>query len=112
VLEKVLPEVENKVTADMLLPRVIEAVSSFLDHSSLAVTSVYLRRLEGEADRTWPEVAVLAAAVDAKMTEINKTLPSDIRAKTVLNRTKLVDATIGTVDIAPNVVTPGQLNRR
>ena len=36
----------------------IEAVSSFLDHSSLAVTSVYLRRLEGEADRTWPEVAV------------------------------------------------------
>ena len=36
----------------------IEAVSSFLDHSSLAVTSVYLRRLEGETDRTWPEVAV------------------------------------------------------
>jgi site-specific recombinase XerD len=35
----------------------IEAVSSFLDHSSLAVTSVYLRRLEGEADRTWPDVA-------------------------------------------------------
>lgn len=36
----------------------IEAVSSFLDHSSLGVTSIYLRRLEGEADRTWPEVAV------------------------------------------------------
>jgi integrase/recombinase XerC len=36
----------------------IEAVSSFLDHSSLAVTSIYLRRLEGETDRTWPEVAV------------------------------------------------------
>jgi len=36
----------------------IEAVSSFLDHSSLAVTSVYLRRLEGESDRTWPDVAV------------------------------------------------------
>jgi integrase len=35
----------------------IEAVSSFLDHSSLAVTSVYLRRLEGEADQKWPEVA-------------------------------------------------------
>jgi integrase/recombinase XerC len=29
----------------------IEAVSSFLDHSSLAVTSVYLRRLEGVEDR-------------------------------------------------------------
>ena len=36
----------------------IEAVSSFLDHSSLAVTTVYLRRLEGETDRTWPDVAV------------------------------------------------------
>ncbi|MEA2708316.1 MAG: heavy metal efflux system protein [Phycisphaerales bacterium] len=39
----------------------------------------------------------VAADVDAKMSEINKTLPPDIRAKTVLNRTKLVDATIGTV---------------
>jgi integrase/recombinase XerC len=36
----------------------VEAVSAFLDHSSLAVTSVYLRRLEGETDRTWPDVAV------------------------------------------------------
>jgi hypothetical protein len=35
----------------------IEAVSAFLDHSSLAVTTVYLRRLEGETDRTWPDVA-------------------------------------------------------
>ncbi len=36
----------------------IEAVSRFVDHSSLAVTSVYLRRLEGKADQTWPDVAV------------------------------------------------------
>jgi integrase len=35
----------------------IEAVSSFLDHSSLAVTSVYLRRLEGETDAAWWDVA-------------------------------------------------------
>ncbi len=35
----------------------IEDVSRFLDHSSLAVTSVYLRRLEGEADRAWERVA-------------------------------------------------------
>jgi len=35
----------------------IEAVSSFLDHSSLAVTSVYRRRLEGIEDRTWADVA-------------------------------------------------------
>ncbi len=40
----------------------IEAVSSFLDHSSLAVTSVYLRRLEGETDRLWPDVAVAIGA--------------------------------------------------
>jgi site-specific recombinase XerD len=36
----------------------IEAVSSFLDHSSLAVTTVYLKRLEGEVDRIWPDVAL------------------------------------------------------
>jgi integrase/recombinase XerC len=35
----------------------VEDVSAFLDHSSLAVTSTYLRRLEGVADRTWREVA-------------------------------------------------------
>jgi integrase len=35
----------------------IEAVSAFLDHSSLAVTTVYLRRLEGEQDLAWPQVA-------------------------------------------------------
>ena len=35
----------------------VESVSAFLDHSSLAVTTVYLRRLEGETDRTWPDVA-------------------------------------------------------
>jgi integrase/recombinase XerC len=36
----------------------IESVSSFLDHSSLAVTTTYLRRLEGVEDRAWREVAV------------------------------------------------------
>jgi integrase/recombinase XerC len=35
----------------------VEAVSAFLDHSSLGVTTVYLRRLEGVEDRTWAEVA-------------------------------------------------------
>jgi integrase/recombinase XerC len=35
----------------------VEQVSAFLDHSSLAVTTVYLRRLEGEADIVWPDVA-------------------------------------------------------
>jgi len=35
----------------------VEAVSSFKDHWSLAVTTVYLRRLEGVEDRAWAEVA-------------------------------------------------------
>lgn len=39
----------------------------------------------------------VALAVDEKMQVINQTLPPDIKAKTILNRTKLVDATIHTV---------------
>jgi len=35
----------------------VEEVSLFLDHSSLAVTSVYLRRLEGQEDKGWGRVA-------------------------------------------------------
>jgi integrase len=35
----------------------IESISQFLHHSSLAVPNGCLRRLEGEADRTWPDVA-------------------------------------------------------
>ena len=40
----------------------------------------------------------VAAAVDEKMAELAPTLPPDVRAKAVLNRTKLVDATIRTVE--------------
>jgi len=35
----------------------VEDVSCFLDHSSLAVTTVYLKRLEGQEDRAWGKVA-------------------------------------------------------
>ena len=35
----------------------VEAVSAFLDHSSLAVTTTYLRRLEGVEDHSWERVA-------------------------------------------------------
>jgi integrase len=35
----------------------VEEVSRFLDHSSLAVTIVYFRRLEGEQDKSWVKVA-------------------------------------------------------
>jgi len=47
--------------------------------------------LKGENSR------LVSRAVDEKLTEINKALPEGIKAKTVLNRTKLVDATIHTV---------------
>ncbi|MGH7818523.1 MAG: efflux RND transporter permease subunit, partial [Candidatus Binatia bacterium] len=40
----------------------------------------------------------VAHAVDEKMEAIRKTLPADIEAKTVLDRTRLVDATIHTVE--------------
>jgi integrase len=35
----------------------VEDVTRFLDHSSLAVTTIYLRRLEGEQDKSWAKVA-------------------------------------------------------
>ncbi len=40
----------------------VEDVSRFLDHSSLAVTTVYLRRLEGQEDRSWRSVAAAIGA--------------------------------------------------
>ena len=40
---------------------------------------------------------IVSSDVDAKISSINKNLPPDIHAKVVLNRTKLVDATIATV---------------
>jgi cobalt-zinc-cadmium resistance protein CzcA len=39
----------------------------------------------------------VAAAADAKINDINRTLPPGIRARAVLNRTELVDATVQTV---------------
>ncbi len=39
----------------------------------------------------------VAAAIDARMQDIRRSLPADIEVKTVLNRTQLVDATIHTV---------------
>lgn len=40
---------------------------------------------------------IVSKAVDERLTEINKSLPEGVKAKTVLNRTKLVEATIHTV---------------
>lgn len=39
----------------------------------------------------------VSQAVDAKLHQVNKTLPADVEARSVLNRTKLVNATIATV---------------
>lgn len=39
----------------------------------------------------------VAQAADAKLKEVNQTLPADIVAHTVMNRTKLIDSTIHTV---------------
>jgi cobalt-zinc-cadmium resistance protein CzcA len=39
----------------------------------------------------------VAAAVEARMVDVNRSLPPDIRAETVYNRTKLVKSTIDTV---------------
>ncbi len=41
---------------------------------------------------------IVSDAVDQKLQEVNKSLPEGIEAKTVLNRTKLVNATINTVE--------------
>jgi site-specific recombinase XerD len=35
----------------------VEEVSRFLDHSNLATTTTYLRRLEGQEDKSWGKVA-------------------------------------------------------
>ena len=40
----------------------VEQVSAFLDHSSLAVTTTYLRQLEGIEDRSWRHVAAAIGA--------------------------------------------------
>ena len=40
---------------------------------------------------------IVAVAVDEKMTSINKALPPDVTVRPVLNRSKLVDATVTTV---------------
>ncbi len=40
----------------------IESVSQFLDHSNLATTTIYLRRLEGQTDQTWDKVAAASVS--------------------------------------------------
>ena len=37
----------------------LEDISAFLGHSSLAITQIYLHRLEGQPDHAWQRVADL-----------------------------------------------------
>ena len=43
----------------------IEDVSRFLDHSSLGVTTTYLRQLEGAEDERWPAVWRTIASLES-----------------------------------------------
>ncbi len=69
--------------------RELRTGSASLNGDEVVVGTVIM--LVGANSRT------VAQAVDEKMTEVNRSLPPGIVARTVLNRTKLVDATIATV---------------
>lgn len=78
-----------KDVADVVMGKEMRTGSSSEDGKEVVIGTAMM--LIGANSRT------VALAVDEKMQEINKTLPPGIKAKTVLNRTKLVDATIHTV---------------
>src|SRR5581483_5002146 len=78
-----------KDVADVALGREIRTGSASVNGREAVLGTALM--LIGGNSRT------VAAAADAKIKEINSVLPPGIRARTVLNRTDLVDATIGTV---------------
>ncbi len=75
--------------ADVIIGKEMRTGSASKDgHEAVVGTALMLI---GANSRT------VSQAVDEKLKEVNKTLPPDIEAKSVLNRTKLVNATIRTV---------------
>ena len=78
-----------KDLADVGLGRELRTGSASVDGREVVLGTALM--LIGGNSRT------VAAAADAKIRDINATLPPGIRARTVLNRTDLVDATIHTV---------------
>jgi heavy metal efflux system protein len=78
-----------KDLADVGLGRELRTGSASVDGHEVVLGTALM--LIGGNSRT------VAAAADAKIRDINATLPPGIRARTVLNRTDLVDATIHTV---------------
>lgn len=78
-----------KDVADVGLGRELRTGSASENGSEVVVGTAMM--LKGGNSR------IVSQAVDAKIAEINKSLPPDITIQTVLNRTVLVDATIKTV---------------
>jgi cobalt-zinc-cadmium resistance protein CzcA len=81
--------VRIKDVAEVTLGRELRTGSASVDGREVVLGTALM--LVGGNSRT------VAAAADAKIKEINRTLPPSIRAQPVLNRTELVDATIRTV---------------
>jgi heavy metal efflux system protein len=81
--------VRIKDVADVTLGRELRTGSASVDGREVVLGTVLM--LIGGNSRT------VAAAADATIKEINGSLPPGIRARSVLNRTDLVDATIRTV---------------
>ena len=75
--------------ADVTISGEIRTGSASKDGGEVVIGTALM--LIGNNSRT------VAAAVDARMQDIRRSLPADIEVKTVLNRTQLVDATIHTV---------------
>ncbi len=75
--------------ADVIEGKELRTGAATEDGKEVVLGTVFM--LMGENSRT------VSAHVDARMKEINRTLPEGVIAKTVYNRTTLVDATIETV---------------
>jgi len=75
--------------ADVLLGQELRTGAATEDGEEVVLGTVFM--LMGENSRT------VSQRVAAKMVEINRTLPEGVRAKTVYDRTTLVDATLETV---------------
>lgn len=81
--------VRVKDVADVVIGKELRTGSASVDGREVVLGTALM--LIGGNSRT------VAAAADAKIKEISKTLPPGIFARTVLNRTQLVDATVHTV---------------
>src|SRR5262249_3313359 len=81
--------VRVKDVADVALGKELRMGSASLNGDEVVLGTVMM--LVGGNSRT------VAAAASAKLGEISRSLPPGIRARTVLDRTQLVDATIHTV---------------